>query len=540
MGEKRCLYLLSISAFLLLSMNFTEGNNVMAGPSLKVSLAVNSDSFTLREAVNVYGNLTLDDNLVQPGGLVSIEVVDSTNSPMVYRTIKVGNPQLNPSVDMVAISPCNASTGEPKQSFETDEIAGFNLTVQSFASEDLERVVLAINVYDGNYISLYAAQAGIPLARGSSGGVIFGFQIGVETPWAYIGGARVVANVFSDSPKDGGVAYCLEKSATFNITRGPGTIDSNAPNLDITSPPGLYNASFKLSPESRNGTYAVYATGEYGVMATKQSTAFQVQSVGVPPQASFTYIPAQPFVNQTVEFDASASSGEGYHDSIVQYAWDFGDGHTYVSPLPAASNSYNSTGRKYVTLNVTDTEGLWCITVKPIDIQPPVGPTADFDWYQIENRTVSFDGSKSKRGWNGTGAPPIVRYSWDFGDGNITTALGYPGMLHVYTLSGNYTVTLNVTDAQGSLGSKSENVTASDIEIRPYDINGDRFVNIKDAVLLGAAFSAQKITDPASPRYGQYWRGNEGPFNPRNDITGDGYINIKDAVILGTHFGEHY
>ena len=70
------------------------------------------------------------------------------------------------------------------------------------------------------------------------------------------------------------------------------------------------------------------------------------------------------------------------------------------------------------------------------------------------------------------------------------------------------------------------------------DINGDTYVNIEDAVLMGVAFGAQHITNPSDPRYCQYWRGNEGPFSPNNDINCDGYINIKGAVIQGTHFGE--
>jgi len=74
----------------------------------------------------------------------------------------------------------------------------------------------------------------------------------------------------------------------------------------------------------------------------------------------------------------------------------------------------------------------------------------------------------------------------------------------------------------------------------PGDVNGDRFVNVKDAVLLNGAFGAQHITDPLDPRYCQYWRGNEGPFSPNVDINCDGYINIKDAVIQGTHFGESW
>jgi hypothetical protein len=73
-----------------------------------------------------------------------------------------------------------------------------------------------------------------------------------------------------------------------------------------------------------------------------------------PPTAFFTYSPISPYVNETIGFDASASSPNG--GVIVTYEWDFGDSsqgsgmivnHTYTS-----ANGYN------VTLLVTDDENL--------------------------------------------------------------------------------------------------------------------------------------------------------------------------------------
>lgn len=54
------------------------------------------------------------------------------------------------------------------------------------------------------------------------------------------------------------------------------------------------------------------------------------------------------------------------------------------------------------------------------------------------------------------------------------------------------------------------------------DINGDHYVNAKDAIALGTAFYPF------------------GAYNPNADINNDGYCNAKDAVILGTHFNEHW
>jgi parallel beta-helix repeat protein len=59
----------------------------------------------------------------------------------------------------------------------------------------------------------------------------------------------------------------------------------------------------------------------------------------------------------------------------------------------------------------------------------------------------------------------------------------------------------------------------------PGDINGDQYVNAKDAVLLGAAFNSSQ---------------EQPSFNPNADTNGDQWCNAKDAVILGTHFNEHW
>jgi len=54
------------------------------------------------------------------------------------------------------------------------------------------------------------------------------------------------------------------------------------------------------------------------------------------------------------------------------------------------------------------------------------------------------------------------------------------------------------------------------------DINGDGVVNIKDMVIVGAAFGSK----PGDPNW-----------DPCADINNDGYVNILDAIIVGINFG---
>ena len=67
-------------------------------------------------------------------------------------------------------------------------------------------------------------------------------------------------------------------------------------------------------------------------------------------------------------------------------------------------------------------------------------------------QAVNFDGSLSTPGTNRT----IVRYNWDFGDGEAKTGVK---TTHDYTVSGVYLVTLVVTDDAGQTARSSQPVT---------------------------------------------------------------------------------
>jgi PKD repeat protein len=157
-------------------------------------------------------------------------------------------------------------------------------------------------------------------------------------------------------------------------------------------------------------------------------------------------------------------------------------------------------------------------------ILPPVGPTADFITYPsnpLVNQAVNFSAASSKPGWNGTAFSPIVNYTWSFGDTN-TTSGNYQTIIHTYSVTGTYNVTLTVTDANGRTGNVTKTVIVSFTALIG-DINGDRQVNILDAILLGNAFGSVKD--------GLGW-------DPRADLNNDNEVNILDAIIFGNHFGE--
>jgi len=169
------------------------------------------------------------------------------------------------------------------------------------------------------------------------------------------------------------------------------------------------------------------------------------------PVADFTYSPKVPIVNESITFDASLSyDKDGY---IVKYKWDFGDGKSEEGKI--VEHIYEKDGEYSVCLTVTDNTGLTDTVIRKVYVTR--APVADFTYspkVPIVNESITFDASLSydKDGY-------IVKYKWDFGDGNITETTE-PVIIHSYISAGKYIVRLNVTDDRGA-----ENTTVKIINV---------------------------------------------------------------------------
>jgi PKD repeat protein len=214
-------------------------------------------------------------------------------------------------------------------------------------------------------------------------------------------------------------------------------------------------------------------TGSYTVTLTvtddQGATAQATQTVNViaetvgneAPVAVFTAEPTQGQAPLTVVFDGRGSSD--VDGSITAYAWTFGDGESAVGTQ--VEHSYEDGGDYTVTLTVVDDDG--AIGTATADITVTAvnqAPIAAFTLAPAEGEapltvalTVAFDG----RGSSDVDGS-ITTYAWDFGDGSTATG---EQVNHEFTVAGDYTVTLTVTDDTGVSTSVEQVVTVREAQV---------------------------------------------------------------------------
>ena len=161
------------------------------------------------------------------------------------------------------------------------------------------------------------------------------------------------------------------------------------------------------------------------------------------PNAAFTTVCA----DDTCRF----TDGSSDHDGTVSgWQWNFGDGSSSNQRNPA--HAYTAGGQFTVTLTVTDNSGGQGSASKKVTVGPPenLPPAAAFTSSCNELDCGFTDGSTDSDG-------NVSGWQWDFGDGSSSDQ---QNPSRVYASQGTYTVSLTVTDDDGSPGSVSKQITA--------------------------------------------------------------------------------
>ena len=180
-----------------------------------------------------------------------------------------------------------------------------------------------------------------------------------------------------------------------------------------------------------------------------------------PPQANFDWSPSSPVTGEPITFDASPSL-PGWNGTntmpIVLYSWDFGDGNTSDGQI--VTHKYLEPGNYTVSLNVTDSEGLWNVTAQQIQVAVPlplflsIGPSSSaipIGQSIIFTSTVNGGVKPYSYQWylNGNPASDATNSTWTFSP----------------TSAGSYAVCVAVTDSAttpASAQSNNASVTAAE------------------------------------------------------------------------------
>lgn len=185
-----------------------------------------------------------------------------------------------------------------------------------------------------------------------------------------------------------------------------------------------------------------------------------------------------------VTFDGTGSTDS---DGTIQFwNWDFGDGEIGSGPMPA--HAYAMEGTYTVTLTVTDNDGAsdFASTTASISAGANLLPIADANgpYSGTINLPVTFDGTGSS---DPDGS--IISYDWDYGDGTADFDAG-PVPSHAYAMTGDYQVTLTVTDDAGDTTSDTTGATIGSGELAPVaDASGPYTGDIGVAVTFDGSGS---------------------------------------------------
>lgn len=161
------------------------------------------------------------------------------------------------------------------------------------------------------------------------------------------------------------------------------------------------------------------------------------------------------FINNSTGTNASTATYDWYVNGVL---------HDNTAGLVAPNNDNISTVGTYTYLLVATDSGGTCTDSFSVNvvIHPVPNPSFTFTPNNAcAGTTINFTNTS-------TGANGFTNYSWNFGDGNTSTAVN-PS--HAYAAGGTYNVVLTMTNAAGC--SNTFNLTVTAIDIPNVNIFGD-------------------------------------------------------------------
>jgi len=250
-----------------------------------------------------------------------------------------------------------------------------------------------------------------------------------------------------------------------------------------------------------------------GDVVAKRSIGITVSETDVeednaaPASLSMTMDPTTISVGTTVNFGASANDPEG---DRLGFQWDFGDGKKGYGQK--VEHAFQEAGNYTITLTVNDFNGHTPSIVKTISVGDnlaPEGLDMDIAGSRVVGEELTF---------TGTAVDPdgdTLTFDWDFGDDEMDTG---EQVVHTYASTGNFTVTLTVSDTAGHQLSVNRTITIDDAaENSPPE---NLAVTIPDQIVAGepVTFKASGV-DPDGDTLIFSWIFGDGGSDTGDEVT---------------------
>ena len=233
---------------------------------------------------------------------------------------------------------------------------------------------------------------------------------------------------------------------------------------------------------------------------------------------------AESFVEgDSIQFMASGNNPKG-----AKFLWDFGD--STGSSGKNVKHTYTEEGTYIVTLTVIDESSRIGVAKKEVDIlyrnQAPVASleaTYGGVGQQVKVNSIAFFDGGASSDPDGD----VLEFEWEFGDGGKSTLLR-PN--HEYTSTGNYTVTLKVTDPSNESSTAETWVL---VNIRTYNVE---FVQNEITIPAFAGYTAEGATTTQNHNY---------PYNLTSvtydlEWEEDEELDSPDNPVVGTLFPDDF
>lgn len=203
-----------------------------------------------------------------------------------------------------------------------------------------------------------------------------------------------------------------------------------------------------------NPTASFGAPGEYTVtfndgVGPEQTTVITVFGK---PRGGFTVNDIDGCAPFTLNFTDTTQAFGG--TSLASWTWTFGDGTG--SSLQNPSKTYTNNGNYSVSLIVTDNNGCDTSITKTSLISVINPPQPNITVTPSISCTAPLEVTITNNSLNSSGGTDNLTYLWDFGDGTLANNAN-PGT-HTYTSTGNFPLSLTITEEGGCARTTVRNV----------------------------------------------------------------------------------